>query len=116
MENVSKALMMAGGLLISIMVISLIVILWGRLSSYFTENSKTTTVEQDAEFNAQFENYNKKSIRGNELISVMNKIIDYNRTASDIKNYDRIIIDINLKNNNYIQNKIDSTLQQILSK
>ena len=24
--------------------------------------------------------------------------------------------DINLKNNNYIQNKIDSTLQQILSK
>ena len=46
MENVSKALMMAGGLLISIMVISLIVILWGRLSSYFTENSKTTTVEQ----------------------------------------------------------------------
>ena len=101
MENVSKALMMAGGLLISIMVISLIVILWGRLSSYFTENSKTTTVEQDAEFNAQFENYNKKSIRGNELISVMNKIIDYNRTASDIKNYDRIIIDINLKNKDF---------------
>ena len=101
MENVSKALMMAGGLLISIMVISLIVILWGRLSSYFTENSKTTTVEQDAEFNAQFENYNKKSIRGNELISVMNKIIDYNRTASDIKNYDRIIIDINLKDKDF---------------
>ena len=101
MENVSKALMMAGGLLISIMVISLIVILWGRLSSYFTENSKTTTVEQDVEFNAQFENYNKKSIRGNELISVMNKIIDYNRTASDIKNYDRIIIDINLKNKDF---------------
>jgi len=113
MENVSKALMMAGGLLISIMVISLIVILWGRLSSYFTENSKTTTVEQDAEFNAQFENYNKKSIRGNELISVMNKIIDYNRTASDIKNYDRIIIDINLKDKDF---RYKSTGQSIFPK
>lgn len=113
MENVSKALMMAGGLLISIMVISLIVILWGRLSSYFTENSKTTIVEQDAEFNAQFENYNKKSIRGNELISVMNKIIDYNRTASDIKNYDRIIIDINLKDKDF---RYKSTGQSIFPK
>ena len=104
MENVSKALMMAGGLLISIMVISLIVVLWGRLSSYFTEDSNTKVVEQDAEFNAQFENYNGKSIRGNELISVMNKIIDYNRTASDIENYDRIIINIDLKNSNFRYN------------
>lgn len=104
MENVSKALMMAGGLLISIMVISLIVILWGRLSSYFTENSKTTIVEQDAEFNAQFENYNKKSIGGYDLISVMNKIIDYNRTAADIKNYDRIKIKIKLNGRNFQYN------------
>lgn len=104
MENVSKALMMAGGLLISIMVISLIVVLWGRISSYFTEDSNTKVVEQDAEFNAQFENYNKKSIRGNELISVMNKIIDYNRTAADIENYDRIIINIDLKKSNFKYN------------
>ena len=94
MENVSKALMMAGGLLISLMVISLIVVLWGQLSGYFTEDSKTTVVEQDTKFNAQFENYNKKSIGGYDLISVMNKIIDYNRTAADIKNYDRIKIKI----------------------
>lgn len=104
MENVSKALMMAGGLLISLMVISLIVVLWGQLSGYFTEDSKTTVVEQDTKFNAQFENYNKKSIGGYDLISVMNKIIDYNRTAADIKNYDRIKIKIKLNGRNFQYN------------
>ena len=104
MENVSKALMMAGGLLISLMVISLIVVLWGQLSGYFTEDSKATVVEQDTKFNAQFENYNKKSIGGYDLISVMNKIIDYNRTAADIKNYDRIKIKIELNGRNFQYN------------
>ena len=104
MENVSKALMMAGGLLISLMVISLIVVLWGQLSGYFTEDSKTTVVEQDTKFNAQFENYNKKSIGGYDLISVINKIIDYNRTAADIKNYDRIKIKIKLNGRNFQYN------------
>ena len=104
MENVSKALMMAGGLLISLMVISLIVVLWGQLSGYFTEDSKATVVEQDTKFNAQFENYNKKSIGGYDLISVMNKIIDYNRTAADIKNYDRIKIKIKLNGRNFQYN------------
>lgn len=104
MENVSKALMMAGGLLISLMVISLIVVLWGQLSGYFTEDSKATVVEQDTKFNAQFENYNKKSIGGYDLISVINKIIDYNRTAADIKNYDRIKIKIKLNGRNFQYN------------
>ena len=104
MENVSKALMMAGGLLISLMVISLIVVLWGQLSGYFTEDSKATVVEQDTKFNAQFENYNKKSIGGYDLISVINKIIDYNRTAADIKNYDRIKIKIELNGRNFQYN------------
>ena len=104
MENVSKSLMMAGGLLISLMVISLIVVLWGQLSGYFTEDSKATVVEQDTKFNAQFENYNKKSIGGYDLISVMNKIIDYNRTAADIKNYDRIKIKIKLNGRNFQYN------------
>ena len=96
MENISKALMIAGGILIAIMVLSLIVVLWHQMSGYFTEQHNATIIEQTAEFNAQFENYNGKTIRGNELISVMNKIVDYNRTYSDMENYDRIIISVEL--------------------
>ena len=84
MENVSKALMIAGGMLIAIMVISLIIVLWNQMSGYFAEQHSATIVEQIAEFNAQFENYNGKDIRGNELISVMNKVVNYNRTYSDM--------------------------------
>lgn len=97
MENVSKALMIAGGMLIAIMVISLIIVLWNQMSGYFAEQHSATIVEQIAEFNAQFENYNGKSIRGSELISMMNKVVDYNHTYSDMENYDRIIIEIELK-------------------
>lgn len=96
MENISKALMIAGGILITIMVTSLIIVFWNTLSGYFTEEHNATITEQNAEFNAQFENYNGKTIKGNELISVMNKIVNYNRTASDLENFDRIIIRINL--------------------
>lgn len=97
MENTSKALLIAGGILITIMVVSLLVVLWGRLSGFFEEEHNSVMVKQTAEFNEQFENYNGKSIRGNELISIMNKIIDYNRTYSDIDGYERVKIEIDLQ-------------------
>lgn len=97
MENLSKALMITGGILIAIMVISLIVVLWKQMSGYYTEQHNATIIEQTAEFNAQFENYNGKEIRGNELVSIMNKIINYNHTESDMQNYERVKIQIDLK-------------------
>lgn len=112
MENVTKALLIAGGILIFIMVVSLIVVLWNQMSGYFTEQHNATIVEQIAEFNAQFENYNGKEIRGNELISIMNKVVNYNRTYSDMENYDRIIIEIDLKvhQNDFKYNSSDSNI------
>ena len=114
MENISKALMIAGGILIVIMVVSLVVVLWHQMSGYFEEQHNATIVEQNAEFNAQFENYNGKSIRGNELISVMNKVVDYNRTYSDMENYDRIIIEIEL-NGHQSDFKYNSSDNNIIS-
>ena len=112
MENVSKALIIAGGMLIAIMVISLIIVLWNQMSGYFAEQHSATIVEQIAEFNAQFENYNGKDIRGNELISVMNKVVNYNRTYSDMENYERIIIKIDLDGhqNDFKYNSSDNSI------
>lgn len=112
MENVSKALMIAGGMLIAIMVISLIIVLWNQMSGYFAEQHSATIVEQIAEFNAQFENYNGKDIRGNELISVMNKVVNYNRTYSDMENYERIVIKIDLDGhqNDFKYNSSDNSI------
>ncbi len=100
MENVTKALLIAGGILISIMIVSLIVMMWGRISGYYTERSNSKKVEQMTEFNAQYDNYNGKSVRGNELISIMNKIIDYNNSDSAMEGYDKIIINVEIGEKN----------------
>lgn len=97
MENVTKALLIAGGVLFAILVLTLLVIFYNRMSSYYTEQYDSKMVEQITEFNNKFENYNGKTIRGSELISVMNKVIDYNRTYSDMKGAERVTLTIDLK-------------------
>lgn len=98
MENITKALLIAGGVLIAIMLLTLLVIFWSQMSGYFTEEHDSKIIEQTVEFNNRFENYNGQTIRGNELISVMNRIVDYNNTyTGNMEDYDRVIISVNLK-------------------
>ena len=78
MENITKALLIASGVLISIMVLGLIVMLWNQISAYYTAQHEATMVQQNIEFNNKFENYNRRSIRGTDMISLMNRVIDYN--------------------------------------
>lgn len=97
MENATKALLIAAGILLIIMIISVVMIFWDEMAGYFTEKHEATMLEQLAEFNNKFSNYNGKTIRGNELISIMNRIIDYNNYQSDMVGYERVAIIIDLK-------------------
>lgn len=97
MENITKALMIAGGILFAILVLTLLVVFFNKMSSYYEEQSNVKSVEQMIEFNSKFENYNGQDIRGNELISVINKVVDYNNTYSDMQGAEKIIININLQ-------------------
>ena len=45
--------------------------------TFSISNIKADRIKQLVEFNNKFTNYNGKTIRGNELISIMNRIIDY---------------------------------------
>lgn len=97
MENATKALLIAAGILLIIMIISAMVIFWDEMAGYFTEKHEATMLEQLVEFNNKFSNYNGKTIRGNELISIMNRIIDYNSYQSDMLGYEPIEITVDLK-------------------
>jgi len=57
-----------------------------------------TIIKQTVEFNKKFDNYKGKTIRGSELLSVINRIVDYNNTEAGLYNYDRVIITVDLKN------------------
>lgn len=79
MENASKALVMAGGILLSLMIIGALILMFTNLTNYQNANVEDTRVKQRVEFNQQFETYDRKNVRGNDLYTLLNKVIDYNR-------------------------------------
>lgn len=78
MENASKALLIAGGVLISLMVISGLILVMRKVGDFQTANQDARLEKQTLEFNNIYESYNRKNIRGNEMVSLMNRVLDYN--------------------------------------
>ena len=105
MENITKALLMAAGMLLAVLILALLVMAYNKLSGYYEQNQELLTAEQLDKFNKQFQNYaGRKDIRGNELISLMNKIIDYNASESYQvgTNYEPIKVKITIGGNDVI--------------
>lgn len=98
MENASKALLIAAGIFLAVLIVSLLVVFYNQMSAFYEQEHDATVIEQAQEFNARFENYHRDSIRGSDLISLMNRVIDYNATQSYFEgtDYERIRVTINL--------------------
>ena len=78
MENASKALIMAGAVLIALMVIALLVFFFNNIRDLQKTNLTSEEVQQIAEFNKQFDVY-ARDVYGSELLSLANKVVDYNK-------------------------------------
>ena len=55
MENASKALIMAGGMLLAILIISLLVYAWSLFSKYQASKDSLADIEDTAKFNAEMD-------------------------------------------------------------
>ena len=78
MENAAKALLIAAGVLVGLIVISLIMVSYMRISNYYNEKEKAEISEQLIAFNEQYISYNREDVRGTDIISLVNKIINFN--------------------------------------
>lgn len=98
MENATKALLIAAGILFAVMIMSLLLVGYNQISSYYSAQHEEQQIKQLADYNKIFQNYNREKIRGNEMISLMNRVIDYNeRQAYDeSKKYPRMRVTIKL--------------------
>lgn len=104
--NMSKALMMVGGVVIAIIIISVLTLFIRKIAPLQQQLEDIEALEQTAEFNKQYEVYNKSLMLGVDLISVINKAASNNKAYIDaygvedyiIYNY-LINIEFNLKNN-----------------
>jgi len=95
MENASKALIMAGGVLIALMVASLVVFFFKNISEWQGMQESGQELEQMVEFNQQYEVYGR-DVYGSELLSIANKIADYNKRQAEDKGYLKIELQVQL--------------------
>ena len=117
MENASKALIIAGSVLIALMIIGALLLMFSNLSNYQSTNTQGTREAQVIEFNNQYETYNRKDVRGSELYSLLNRVIDYNRRQSTAGtgstdqgqyiSYEPMIVEVIIKTDIYTQLSID---------
>lgn len=84
MENASKAIIMAGGILIAIIIMSLLVMLFSQIGSVYQGDENSKLIEQIAKENRKFDKYNNnKGLYGSELLSLANLLEEYNRKLLD---------------------------------
>lgn len=98
MENASKALLMAAGVLIGVLILSLAVFLFAHFGTVSSELHKQQDMNDLNKFNTQFTSYEGKVCTIHDIISVanlaMNNNSNYSLTAQADNNY---YISVNIK-------------------
>lgn len=104
MENAAKALTIAGGVLIAIIVVATLWYSfqqWGIFPQAKDDNQK---ISQEVEFNKEFESYNKQNLYGTDVITVLNKAMANNEKygiTGDSSDPYYVNVKINLVNSVY---------------
>lgn len=114
MENASKALLMAGGLLISIMVVTFMVVVLRKAGSMSAEYDVQMSENELASFNSQFELYAKEDNNFLDIITVSNMAYDVNqKNGYDAQNGVTVKVEIDKGNQKGTYKiLIDSTLEK----
>ena len=95
MENATKALIMAGGILIAILIIGSFMLFFGDLNEYEQTKSDAVVQEQVVKFNNSYTSYDRSNLTLNEIKSLYNKIQSNNeRAANGDDNYYKITSNI----------------------
>lgn len=92
MENASKALMIAGGILVALIIITMFLMMFNNLSNIKKEQEEAVKVEQVEAFNAEFEAYNKKVMYGVDVITLINKVAENNKKYASNNDFQITVI------------------------
>jgi hypothetical protein len=98
MENASKALMIAASVLIALIVIGLLVYSYNQLKDLMGTEETVVKTEQAVEFNKQFDTYDRNNLYGSDILSIANKVCDYNIKQADEQGYEKIEMELTFKN------------------
>lgn len=110
MENASKALLIAGGVLIAIIILTIGVTLYTMYSKQSKEYNEIFSATEISKFNSKFEVYiGRTDITAQEIVTVVNLAKQYNNTVK-IK-VDSTILQFNKTNTpeNFIMENLNNT-------
>lgn len=118
MENASKALIIAGGVLLALMVLSLVVYMSTATSRFAESQDQKRLTEEIKAFNDGYTAYNKKRMYGTDVITIINKAIEHNKTIESIETdpyYINIVIEtIEDFKTTGVKNKYDTKKKKIV--
>ena len=97
MENASKALIIAGSVLMAMMIIGAMVLMYNQISSIEQIKTENANIKKMQDYSKRFEEYNR-TIYGSELFSLANLQEDYNKRFNEEDGYTAITINVNIKN------------------
>lgn len=112
MDNANKAIIMAFGMIVAVMILGAIVWVFTRLSSLPVQDDSLEDVEQRRLFNQEYEVYDKRIMYGVDVISVLNKAQSNNEKYVKTKFFSGVGY-----NTDYVINiavKIKSTLDETM--
>ena len=74
MENATKALLIAGGVLIAIIILTILVKTYGNIGAFQRQQMSQEEAEQIEEFNKDYTKYDGQYVYGTEIITIINKV------------------------------------------
>ena len=83
MENSSHAILMVAGIAIAMAIVGALLFAFNSYSKFKKEQQASVSQEQITEYNKSIESYNKRALKGNEVLSLMNLIRSKNRQNED---------------------------------
>ncbi len=96
MENAAKALQMAAGILFSVIIIAALVFAYSKISELKQTEEDVDAEQKATEFNGSYELFNRSGVYGSELLSLANKMDDYNLKQADEQGYQEISLSVTL--------------------
>lgn len=105
MENATKALIIAGGMLIAMLIVGLLVFGYTQLRQYQQTAYDEESTRQLADFNERFEAYNRTTVRGYQIISLGNLVYDTNIRYADYQGYEDVAVQVKGLTNLYDSNR-----------
>lgn len=118
MENAVKALYMAAGVLIGIMILSLAVVLFSSLQGYMEETNKQIMFNEVTRFNAKYTKYVDTELTIQDIITVAGEAYENNKSYNINPNAwnessNSLYIAIYLENNGRIDQKMGENGEMI---